>query len=529
MRILTAEQMRRVDLLCADRYGVPGYELMERAGRAVATVAGAMLPVPGRILLLAGPGNNGGDGFVAARLLLARGYQVEVVSTQQQDRYRGDAAEALGRLVATGLKPTLWQGALPPATLIVDALLGSGLRGELAEPYRTMVQQVNLAHREGAAVLAVDLPTGLGADAGNGDEILATEADVTLTLGRPKPGLLTHPGSGRAGMLFLADLDIPAAAVEQVGWHSTLILPSAVRCWLGCDGVTSHKGDRGHVVVVGGSRQYPGAPVLAALGALRGGAGLVTVAGPEVPELPAEAMPLRLPADAQGAMSTLSSHRLAALRRPPSVWVAGPGAWMGPGVRSTVMSLVGDATTPLVLDADGLGALGGDLGVLSRLRRDGFPAVLTPHVGELARLLGCGVEEVQGDRVASAREAALRSRSIVVLKGHGTLVAGPEGDLLLNVTGSPILATGGTGDVLAGLIGALLAAGVLPLEAAAAGVFLHGLAGDALAARGLAPGAGAQKLAAELPRARRWLRAPTSGYVDTTHRAFTLDDSDWGD
>ena len=487
MRVLTARQMREADRRTIEDLGVPSLELMENAGREVAAAIGEAFPdlVGSRAAILCGKGNNGGDGFVVARLLHQRGVHVSVFLVGRAADVKGDALLNLERAQGLGLRVVEigrqleWERVAPEFAghaVLVDALFGTGLTSPLSGLLAEIVEGVN---RAGVPVVSIDLPSGLSADTHRviGPCIRAT---ATVTLGAPKLPLVLTPGSEMAGRLVVADIGIPPAVVESLpGPDLRVTTRDSLRALVGARARGAHKGAFGHVLVVAGSRGKTGAAHLAALGALRSGAGLVTVATPAscqpvvaamAPEYMTEALP-------DTPAGTVDAGALdAALRIPATVAAVGPGLGPGEGVRTFVRRLVERAGVPLVLDADGLNAFSGDAGSL--MARGGQTIVVTPHPGEMGRLLGRSSAEVQDDRLEAARTLATSNGLFVVLKGQGTIVAAPDGRLAINPTGNPGMATGGTGDVLTGAIAGWLAQGLKPYDACRLGVYLHGAAGD---------------------------------------------------
>lgn len=487
--VLAPDVIAAVDR-AATRAGLPGAALMESAGRGVAEAALARWPGGGRAVVLAGGGNNGGDGLVAARYLTLAGWTVELAFFAEPDDLTGDAAlqwrlvEPMGLAVCRVDGPEAAReavGSAVGATCVVDALLGTGLSGDVREPMRSAVAALA---ETAVPVLAVDAPSGLDGATGRTRGV-AARADLTVTFGFPKPGLFLADGPELCGRLEVVPLGYPPAALAAAGER-----PLA---WIGLEEAAAalpprrhdaHKGSAGRLLVVAGSQRFKGAAVLAATAALRSGAGLVVVAAPEavaalllerLPEAIVEPLPEGGEADAVG--------RAAADADAVAI---GPGLGRGATVRATVEAALA-AGTPAVVDADGLNVLADDP---APVRREAA-TVLTPHPGELGRWLGRPAGDVDAGRLDAAREAAERWGAIVTLKGSPTVVAGPDGTAALNLTGNPGLATGGSGDVLTGLLGSLLAQGVPAVRAARAGVFLHGLAADRATAahgvRGLAP------------------------------------------
>ena len=449
MKVVTIEQMRTLDQRTIAA-GTAGVELMERAGRAVATAAVTLLK--GRatptVLLFTGKGNNGGDAFVAARHLAAAGYSPSLVLLSRPDELTGAALTHFKKLA--GVTIIEWPAQLPTADLIVDGLLGTGLAGEVREPYAAAIRFINTAR---VPVLAIDVPSGLGT-------ATCVRADVTVTFGLPKLDLLQPAAADFVGRLDIAAIGLLAttAGVDGLEWltRSDIVLPERKR--------SAHKGTFGHLLIIGGAEGYTGAPVLCAHAAARSGVGLVTLAVPRniygivAGNCPPEVMPVAL-------------DRLPAVDNFDAVAI-GPGLGRGPEIQAFIRDFVAKLAVPVVVDADALDAV---------ILRPGL--VLTPHPGEMGRLIGKTGLEVQANRWAIARQFAGEHGVTLALKGAGTVVTDPSGRLWINSTGNPGMAKGGMGDALTGIIGALLAQGLPTWEAAKAGVFLHGRAGDLAAER----------------------------------------------
>jgi ADP-dependent NAD(P)H-hydrate dehydratase / NAD(P)H-hydrate epimerase len=487
MRILNADEMREADRRAIHDIGIPSVVLMENAGRqVVAAMEGAFPDLSEcRVAVLCGRGNNGGDGFVVARTLHQRDVGVTVFLVGRVADVRGDARlnlEILGRLglpvveIAGEQEWELHSSEVAGSDVIVDALFGTGLSAPLAGLLETIVEDVNGMP---APVVSVDLPSGMSADT---HELIGPciEATLTVTLAAPKLPLVLPPARLKVGDLAVADIGIPLGVVEALdGPRVELLTREGVRGLVPERSPDSHKGSFGHVLVVAGSRGKTGAGCLAAVGALRAGAGLVTVATPAscqpiVAALGAEYMTEGL---AETAAGTVAAEALdAVLGFGCRVVAAGPGLGTGDGVRALVAGLLERADVPLVLDADALNAFAGEPGRL--VARDGHVTIVTPHPGEMARLLGLGTEEVQAHRLEAARTLATTHRLYVVLKGHRTVIATPNGNAFINPTGNPGMATGGTGDVLTGMIAGWLAQVGDPEAACILGVYLHGAAGD---------------------------------------------------
>jgi ADP-dependent NAD(P)H-hydrate dehydratase / NAD(P)H-hydrate epimerase len=489
MRVLNAAQMRDADRQTIDEIGIPSMVLMENAGRqVVAALEAAYEDLTDRhVAVLCGPGNNGGDGFVVARTLHQRGVEVSVFVIATIASIKGDARlnlEILGRLGLTTVEISdeqswdLHFSEISQCELIVDAIFGTGLKSPLSGMLETVTADVNAS---GIPVVAVDLPTGLSADHAEpiGECIRAT---MTVTLAAPKLPLVLPPGEGFAGNIVVADIGIPPEVLENLaGPRLELLTREAMREILPPRESDSHKGDYGHVLVIAGSRGKTGAAHLAAVGALRSGAGLVSIATPQsvqpiVAAMGAEYMTVPLEESAEGTVAAGALDRI--LDSEQDVIAAGPGLGRGPDVTVFVQELVAKTQSPLVLDADALNALATDPDRLQNGGEGARAIVITPHPGEMARLANTSVDEVQASRLDVARDFAVQHQIYVVLKGYRTLIATPDGKVFINPLGNPGMATGGTGDVLTGVLAAWLAQ-LLDAEAACKiAVYLHALAGD---------------------------------------------------
>ena len=493
MRVLNTAQMREADRRAIVDLGVPSLELMEHAGRQVASAIESrwpLLPQRGRIAVVCGKGNNGGDGFVAARLLAARGAAVAAWLAAPATEIGGDGGANLSALARAGVpfvdvsSPAAWDAAradLGACDLVIDALFGTGLTRPLAGHWRSVAGGLN---DSGVPVASIDLPSGLSADTPRviGEALVAA---LTVTLGAPKLPLLLDPAAERAGAVVVADIGIPAAVVEALaGPRVDVITRAWAREHVAPRRRDTHKGDYGRVLVAAGSTGKAGAAGLAALGALRSGAGLVTVATPRacqpaVAAVAPEYMTLGLDHDGGGRVEAEAAAAVLAERC--DVLAVGPGLGRGGGVARFVRGLVDRATVPMVLDADALNAFAGAPGGLAGRPDRGI--VVTPHAGEMGRLVGKPADHVAAHRLDIARDFAVEQGVFVVLKGPRTLVATPTGEVRINVTGNPGMATGGVGDVLTGVVAAWMAQLKDVGAACALGVCLHGLAGDLAAAR----------------------------------------------
>jgi ADP-dependent NAD(P)H-hydrate dehydratase / NAD(P)H-hydrate epimerase len=494
--VLTAGQMREADRRTIEEIGVPGAVLMENAGTAVARLIEERFPAVRRPVVLCGRGNNGGDGFVVARRLAALRPTIYLMGAR--DGVKGDARVHLGALEGSGALPIVevvdenaWCGVrerLWEADLIVDALLGTGLAQEPTGLMRQVIEDVvALTAPRGVPIVAVDLPSGLTSDSGD-VAWLTLSATLTVAFGAPKCGHVLPPACDRVGELAVVDIGIPRELLEN-GARLWLLDPSdAVRA-LPTRASGSHKGDFGHLLIIAGSVGKAGAATLAATAALRAGVGLVTVATPEpalatIASARAEVMTEPLDATPSGAVAQSAVERALALARERDAVVIGPGLGQNRETRAFVREFVRQCPTPLLIDADGINAVASGEGVVgaSELLRRERPTIVTPHPGEMARLVGRTTGEVQRHRLEVVRSLAVESGAVVVLKGQRTIVADGSGRSAVNPTGNPGMASGGTGDVLAGMAGAILARHHDAWLAATAAVYLHGLAGD-IAAR----------------------------------------------
>jgi hydroxyethylthiazole kinase-like uncharacterized protein yjeF len=484
VKIVTAEQMRELDRRAIQDRGIPGLALMENAGRAVAEAAVRMTRAsPGRpIVVLCGRGSNGGDGLVAARHLAQMGRTPQVLLAAAPDEITGDAAANLSRLSEVGLSPTAVSEpgvvgrACSRAGLVVDALLGTGLAGEVRGLPRQLIEALSNTH---LPVLAVDVPSGLDADSGR-PLGAAVQARETVTMGLPKIGLYLYPGCDYAGRVSVADIGLPADLLDESPAVAELTVPTWVRFLLPRRRTAAHKGDFGRVLVIAGSAGMTGAACLSAEAALRVGAGLVTVGCPasinDILEVKlTEVITFPLPETYERTLDTRALALILDLAEQTDVLAIGPGLSRQPDTAVLLRRLVARAEKPMVIDADGLNALA-DTAAL--LEGDHAPTVLTPHPGEMARLMEVTAEEVQANRLHFAEAATNRFQSVIILKGACTLIAEQGRPLMVNPTGNPGMASGGTGDVLTGMVAGLMAQGLLPFEAAAAAAYLHGLAGD---------------------------------------------------
>lgn len=516
MKLLSAREMKDVDARASRDYGIPSIILMENAGIRTVEVIEELLvdPAGKHIVILAGRGNNGGDGLVVGRHLINGGARVDTFLLGTVSDLTADARinfDILGNMKA-GIFPLLAEEDLDKllltllsCDLIVDAIYGIGFQGSLNDLESRVAKMVNWSR---APVVAVDIPSGVEADTGavHGEAI---QAQHTVTFALPKIGLVLEPGKDYAGTLSVADISIPLPLLQDASIRTNLVNEAMVASLIKPRFPESHKGTYGHALVVGGSRGMSGAVVMTGLAALRSGSGLVTAAVPEsllpvVDGSVLEVMTTPLAETRQGAIAPEALPALENLLGTVSVCAIGPGMSRYEEARSVVRYVLERSGIPVVIDADGLNALQGEVEVL---RGRQVPVVLTPHPGEMARLIGKSVEEVQADRINIARQTAEEWGVTVVLKGNKTVVATPQGEVYVNITGNPGMATAGSGDVLCGIITGLIAQGLKPHQAAFVGVFLHGRAGDLAAQARGQRGMIAGDLLAALPDVLRVLEA----------------------
>ncbi|MCH8198892.1 MAG: NAD(P)H-hydrate dehydratase [Chloroflexi bacterium] len=516
MKVVTVEQMRELERRAVES-GIAEDALMETAGLGVARYVAQLLDgIRGRrLVVLVGPGNNGGDGMVAARYLADWGALITLYMTsarRRDDKFEECRARRV-RVVEGADDPEQWQlgSYLALTDVVIDAVLGIGSDRPLDAELRRLMASIQDLRRESkrAKLVAIDLPTGVDADTGACDDA-CFPADVTLTLGAPKVGLFRFPGAAYVGRLETVPIGLPEDADSGIGLE--LADAPMVRGLLPPRPIAAHKGTFGHVAVVAGSRNFVGASVLAAAAAYRAGAGLVTLAAPDTADRIAapqllEQVHLPLAETEDGHVAAEAAGPVRALFGRASAAVVGPGLGDAESVRSFLGALLltePGLSIPLVIDADGLNALAQTYDWPEKLSA---AAVLTPHPGEMSRLLGRPIAEVEEDRVATAREAAARWRQVVVLKGAHTVVAAPDGRAALSPFANPALATAGTGDVLSGIVGSLLAQGAAPYDAAVAGVYVHAAAGEAIRQEIGDAGLLASDLLSRVPVVLRDLRA----------------------
>ena len=505
MKLVTAEQMRNLDHQAIHGLGIPGVVLMENAGQK--TVEGLIRycgnPEGQKISIFVGPGNNGGDGLVMARHLHQHGCLVRVFLLVEPGKIKGDAAVnlAIVRQLPIPLNIVSTEAQVEKIDLAndfaaVDALFGTGLKREVRGHFAAAVKCLN---RADCPVLCVDIPSGLDSDSG---QVLGccVRADLTMTYGLAKVGQFVHPGAELCGRLEVVDISIPPQVVDEAGLTTELLDKKNMTGLLPQRSPASHKGTNGHVLIIAGSGGKTGAAILCARGCLRSGAGLVSLCVPRSLNaifetvLP-EAMTIPLEDQKKQILTVDNLEIILAAAQGKKAVVLGPGLGTDPETVELVQHLYKQITLPLVVDADGLNCL-------AETQLPSHPAtrILTPHPGEMARLLSQSTKEIQTDRIGRAHDFASEHQVSLVLKGAATVIADPDGSIAVNPTGNAGMGAGGTGDVLAGVIGGLLAQGLPTWQAACLGVHIHGLAGDRLAARlGIELGYLAGELADEIP------------------------------
>ena len=513
LKIATSEEMQRIDRTAIETYGIAGTVLMERAGlRVVARInelffQGTEQRVPGtdknrgrKIIVFCGGGNNGGDGLVIARVLHNQGREVEAYVTVNPASLKGDAKinyRAAGKYGVV-IRPVSYflkhyRSCVTCNCLIVDALLGTGLRKEVRASLADVIGKIN---RMSAPVVSVDIPSGICSDTG---QIMgcAIKAQFTVTFGLPKRGHFLYPGAEFAGQLFIEEIGFPRKLIESEKIRINLVQKEDVSSLLPVRPKYSHKGTYGHVLIVAGSKGKPGAALMAAKACFRTGAGLVTIGIPETllstfQSRVTEEMILPLPDTGNGTLSYRAADSiLDFLKKTGNVLAIGPGLSPDSELSKLLNVLIRESGVPIVIDADGLNAIADNVYVL---KKSSVPVILTPHPGEMTRLLkkesggrnqssgATGLrEKIEKDRINIALTFARKTKTYLVLKGVPTVTSTPQGEAFINSTGNPGMATAGSGDVLTGMISAFLAQGMSPADASVMGVFLHGVAGDIIA------------------------------------------------
>ncbi len=492
MKLVTASEMKAIEKIAIDSYGIPGIVLMEHAGKSIARKCISLLNLKyhsKKILVFAGKGNNGGDGFVAARHLINEGIHVDTILLSNPQDLKGDARtnfEILQKMNARIIPITAEEDIdginifLKDSDIVIDAIYGTGFKGKAIGITGETIKMLSSFN---GTIVSVDLPSGVEADTGkvNGS---CVKADYTLTFGLPKIGLYIEPGNSLCGQIEVVNISLPRELIHSKDLQKNLINEIWCKNKLPQRKTTGHKGNYGHVFVVGGSIGMTGAVALSCEGALVTGAGLVTAGIPEslnsILEIKlTEAMTKPLPELDGGFISENAAKPILEFMKKSSVLAIGPGISTVSSVKKLLKEILPKINVPVVIDADGLNVL---VEIIEEekdfLSNVSTTVVLTPHPGEMARLTRLSTKEIQNDRLKYAAEYAALWGVIIVLKGAKTIVAGPNGIIHINTTGNPGMATGGTGDVLTGVISALIAQGIAPVDSAALGVYLHGRAGD---------------------------------------------------
>jgi NAD(P)H-hydrate epimerase len=492
MFLVTAEQMRELDRSTIEEVGIPGAVLMENAGRGAVCALWQRFPglAESRVAVFCGRGNNGGDGFVISRYLLAQGIEVDIYLVGRVEEISGDARTMLDilRNMRIPVRETGIENGLVPSDirwetyhLLVDALLGTGLSSDVRGPMGDLIAGINGCD---APVMAVDIPSGLSSDTGK-PLGCAVKAHLTVTFGLPKVGQVLFPGREWCGDLWVVDIGIPHQVLQKHALPYRLIDPRDLRCILPSRASSAHKGHFGHLLVIAGSPGKTGAAVMASEAALRAGAGLVTLGipqglNPSVEAQTTAVMTIPLPQNAHQTFSEEAVEVILHALEGKACMALGPGIATVPETQEMVRALVRQVPLPMVIDADGLNALAHHLDLL---KVSSAPRILTPHPGEMARLLDCSVVEIQEDRIGAALQLTRRTGSYVVLKGAGTVLVDPNEQVRVVPSGNPAMASAGTGDILTGILGGLLAQGVDPMEAMSLGTYLHGSIADDWAER----------------------------------------------
>lgn len=502
MKVVTAEEMQFIDSRTIDEYGVPGIVLMERAGLAVTSRIKEIFS-PRKVNVVAGGGNNGGDGLVVARNLFNEGWDVRVFLTNKPEELKGDALLQYKIISKHGFKIyslnefiSHYSSFLTHDSLIVDALLGTGLSknitGELAEV-------INLINRSDAKVISIDIPSGISSDTG---QIMgeAVEADYTITFGLPKRGHFLYPGARCTGKLFIEDIGFPKELLRSEELKFELLMRDDISPLIPVRLRYSHKGNYGHVLIVAGSKGKTGAALMATKACLRSGAGLVTLGVPETlseifQSRVTEEMTLFLPDKGDGTLSQKAIKVILDFLNDKATTLAiGPGIGVSSDTKKILGTLIKSSTRPMVIDADGINSIMGGKTIFLKSKA---PIILTPHPGEMVRLLNLtsaylekrgngqitSIQDIEKDRINVALSFSKERGVYLVLKGVPTIIADPDGKVYINSTGNPGMATAGAGDVLTGMIAGFLSQGLSPVHASILGVYMHGFAGDIAASK----------------------------------------------
>jgi NAD(P)H-hydrate epimerase len=490
MILVTANEMQQMDRQTIESFGIPGRVLMENAGRGATRFFLEQFSdlKNKRIGVIAGRGNNGGDGFVIARYLAQSGVAVQVYLLAARSQVRGDAAANLKLLKPLEIPVieimdeksfSAHRSNLADLDVWIDAILGTGLKSDVKGYFQSVIEFINALNKP---VFAVDIPSGLNSDTGQPCGV-CIRAHATATFGFAKPGHMTYPGAGYTGVLEIVDIGIPPYIVAAVGPKQFLLTADLIKSYMTPRTEDAHKGTTGHLLVVAGSPGKTGAAVMTSMAALRVGAGLVTLGigqslNAVVEPQMLEAMTVQLPEGRNGALGESAFDAIQELMPGKRCLAIGPGLGQASETKKLVRKIIEESQIPVVVDADGINNLAGQLQILKKAR---VPIILTPHPGEMARLLDVGTDKIQQERINSARSFAVDFNAHVVLKGAGTVIGHPDGRIFINTTGNAGMASGGMGDVLTGIIAGQIAQGFSPESATHAGVYLHGAAADSLA------------------------------------------------
>jgi NAD(P)H-hydrate epimerase len=493
MILVSAAEMQEMDRQTISSHGISGLELMEKAGRGATRVLLDQFDdqVRAGVGIICGKGNNGGDGFVIARCLAEKGIDVSVYLLAKKAALKGDAAANLERLVALDIEVieipnedafSKTKPRLSDYGLLVDAILGTGLTSDVRGFFKTVINFINELSRSDMAVFAVDIPSGLNADTGQPCGT-CIRAQGTATFGLAKIGHFTYPGAQYTGTLEIIDIGIPGAVVQAVGPKQFLLTSEQIRNYLQPRSADMHKGRTGHLLVIAGSPGKTGAAAMTAMSAMRAGAGLVTLGiaeslNPILETQVLEVMSAPLPENQNGVLGNTAFEDIKRMEAGKACLAIGPGIGQAEETRNLVKKIISQSQIPVVIDADGLNIIAGQTQLLKNSK---CPAVLTPHPGEMARLMDITPAEVQQNRLQCARDFATNFKVHLVLKGAATVIAHPDGSAYMNPTGNPGMASGGMGDVLTGVLAGFITQGFTPEAAAHAAVYLHGAAADTLA------------------------------------------------
>lgn len=489
MYLVTADEMRKMDQQTIESFGLPGRLLMENAGYGATRVLHTHFKDLNKkpVAVLAGRGNNGGDGFVIARYLALAGVRVSVFLLSHASKIGGDAKHNLNLLAPLNIPvieipdKNLFENhkiSILHHDIYIDAIFGTGLKSEIDGIFKGIIDLVN---NSGKPVFAVDIPSGLDADTGHPHGI-CMQAHTTATFAYPKIGHILFPGASFTGNLEIVDIGIPPHIAADIAPSQSLLTADIINGHIQPRSPQAHKGTTGHLLILSGSPGKTGAAVLTATAAMRSGAGLVTLGIPAslnsiLESQLVEAMTHPLPEDETGRFNESSFNALENILDGKKCIAIGPGLDVTEGTKKFVKQIIAECEIPLVIDADGLNCIGENSDILKKRTH---PTILTPHPGEMARLANTSVASIQHDRVTSARAFAKKVNAHLVLKGAKTIIAHPDGTIYINTNGNPGMASGGMGDVLTGIIGSLVAQGYPPQAASHVGVYIHGAAADTL-------------------------------------------------